>query len=108
MTRYFLTGWLTVCLAYGLLAMPLQAAAASETSGNAGAAAVQQLKQGEEMLTRLKNGLTVYIIKDARFPLVCTRLYVGTGSANERPDQAGISHVLEHMVFKGTKDRPKG
>lgn len=107
MTKTFLAGWLTVCMALGFALTPDRAAAASGTSGNAGAA-VHHLKQGEEMLTRLKNGLTVYIIKDARFPLVCTRLYVGTGSANERPDQAGISHVLEHMVFKGTKDRPKG
>ena len=60
------------------------------------------------MLTRLPNGLTVYILKDTRFPLVCTRLYVRTGSANEEPRHAGISHVLEHMVFKGTEHRPKG
>ena len=105
MTKVFLAGWLAVCMALGVVAAPERAAAATETSGGAG---VQRLKQGEEMLTRLKNGLTVYIIKDARFPLVCTRLYVGTGSANELPAQAGISHVLEHMVFKGTKDRPKG
>lgn len=106
MTKLFLSGWLAVCMAFGLVT----AVGAADASGTPDAAdgAVRHLKQGEEMLTRLKNGLTVYIIKDARFPLVCTRLYVGTGSANERPDQAGISHVLEHMVFKGTKDRPKG
>ncbi|MBQ9537045.1 MAG: insulinase family protein [Desulfovibrionaceae bacterium] len=62
----------------------------------------------DEILTRLPNGLTVYIVKDTRFPLVLTRLYVHTGSANERAEQAGISHLLEHMVFKGTKLRPKG
>ena len=56
----------------------------------------------------LPNGLTVYVVKDVRFPLVATRLYVRTGSANEKPDQAGISHLLEHMVFKGTEHRPKG
>ena len=61
-----------------------------------------------ELLLRLANGLTVYIIRDTRFPLVSTRLFVATGSAHERPEEAGISHVLEHMVFKGTKHRPKG
>ncbi len=61
-----------------------------------------------EILTRLANGLNVYIIRDSRFPLVSTRLFVATGSANERPEEAGISHVLEHMVFKGTDHRPKG
>ncbi|MDR1659185.1 MAG: insulinase family protein [Desulfovibrio sp.] len=62
----------------------------------------------EERLTRLPNGLAVYLVKDARFPLVCTRLYVNTGSASETAAQAGISHLLEHMVFKGTDHRPKG
>ncbi|MDR3319860.1 MAG: insulinase family protein [Desulfovibrio sp.] len=61
-----------------------------------------------ERLTRLPNGFTVYVIKDTRFPLVCTRLYVNTGSVNETPKQAGISHLLEHMVFKATDHRPKG
>lgn len=90
-------------LLLGILLVPQLAAAAPQaapanpsTSGNA------------TMLVRLKNGLTVYIIRDSRFPLVCTRLFVGTGSANETAEQAGISHVLEHMVFKGTEKRPKG
>ena len=67
-----------------------------------------QAKAAETRLVRLSNGLTVYIIRDTRFPLVCTRLYVRAGSSNEEPSQAGISHVLEHMVFKGTEKRPKG
>ncbi|MBQ7607698.1 MAG: insulinase family protein [Desulfovibrionaceae bacterium] len=62
----------------------------------------------KEILVTLDNGLSVYIIRDARFPLVCTRLYVYTGSSHESEEQAGISHVLEHMVFKGTETRPKG
>ncbi len=59
-------------------------------------------------ILRLDNGLTVLILKDDRFPLVSTRLYVHAGSAREKPEQAGISHLLEHMVFKGTERRPKG
>lgn len=61
-----------------------------------------------ETVFRLSNGLTVYLIEDKRFPMVCTRLYVRTGSTHETPEQFGISHVLEHMVFKGTKTRPAG
>ena len=45
-------------------------------------------------VTRLKNGLSVLILKDSRFPLVSTRLYVHAGSVYEKPEQAGISHVL--------------
>ncbi|MGE4551952.1 MAG: M16 family metallopeptidase [Desulfovibrionaceae bacterium] len=56
---------------------------------------------------RLENGLTVLIKQDKRFPLANVRLYVHAGSAYEKPEQAGISHLLEHMVFKGTTDRPK-
>lgn len=69
---------------------------------------IPSVERGDELLTRLPNGLSVYVIRDKRFPLVCTRLYVRTGSANEDPRQAGISHILEHMVFKGTEQRPKG
>ena len=58
--------------------------------------------------TRLENGLTVLVKKDTRFPLVSLRLYVHAGSAYEDPKEAGISHMLEHMVFKGTAGRPKG
>ncbi|MDR3074220.1 MAG: insulinase family protein [Deltaproteobacteria bacterium] len=59
-------------------------------------------------LTYLTNGLAVAVKKDSRFPLVSLRLYVHAGSAYETPEQAGISHQLEHMVFKGTESRPKG
>ena len=63
---------------------------------------------GRTLLTRLPNGLTVLVKKDDRFPLVSLRLYVHAGSAYERAGEEGISHVLEHMVFKGTEKRPKG
>ncbi|MDR0239057.1 MAG: insulinase family protein, partial [Deltaproteobacteria bacterium] len=59
-------------------------------------------------LTRLANGLAVLVIKDDRFPLVSTRLYVHAGAAFESKGEEGISHLLEHMVFKGTSSRPTG
>ena len=90
-------------LLLGILLLPQLAAAAPQA-----APANPSTSGNDTMLVRLKNGLTVYIIRDSRFPLVCTRLFVATGSANETAEQAGISHVLEHMVFKGTEKRPKG
>jgi zinc protease len=57
---------------------------------------------------RLANGLQVVIQPDKRFPLVSMRLYVHAGSAYETDKEAGISHLLEHMVFKGTQRRPTG
>jgi zinc protease len=57
---------------------------------------------------RLKNGLGVLIKEDDRFPLAHIRMLVHAGSAYETPAQAGISHVLEHMVFKGAGNMKPG
>ena len=59
-------------------------------------------------LVRLKNGMSVLVREDDRFPLVNIRILVHAGSAYETPAQAGISHVLEHMVFKGAGDPGPG
>ncbi len=59
-------------------------------------------------VTVLENGLRVLVVEDSRFPLVSVRLYVHAGGAYEASDKAGISHLLEHMVFRGTKKRPDG
>jgi len=64
--------------------------------------------KGDTHIVKLRNGLTVLIKEDDRFPLVNVRLYVHAGSAYETPQIAGISHLLEHMVFKGTKKRGPG
>jgi zinc protease len=72
-----------------------------------GVAMLTQPAQAAE-LTRLANGLSVLVIKDERFPLVSTRLYVHAGAAFEGKGEEGISHLLEHMVFKGTSSRPAG
>lgn len=66
----------------------------------------ENLTKKHPIVTRLCNGLTVLVLEDSRFPLVSTRLYVHAGSAYEKPEQSGISHILEHMVFKGTESRP--
>lgn len=71
------------------------------------AAVPAPIAASSEQHLRLSNGLEVSLIRDTRFPLAYTRLYVRTGSSNEEPTQYGISHVLEHMVFKGTKKFPK-
>ncbi|MBR3879977.1 MAG: insulinase family protein [Mailhella sp.] len=57
---------------------------------------------------RLENGLTVLVKEDSRFPLVAVRLFVKAGSAWEKPEEAGMSHLLEHMVFKGSKTSGPG
>jgi len=71
-------------------------------------AAASPSRAGEARLARLPNGLSVLVQPDSRFPLVSLRLYVHAGSSFEKPGQAGISHLLEHMVFKGTAKRKPG
>ncbi len=56
--------------------------------------------------TKLPNGVRVLCIPMASVESVTALVLVKTGSRNETEEQAGISHVLEHMVFKGTKSYP--
>ena len=53
----------------------------------------------------LPNGLTLILDPDPTAPVVSAQIWVETGSMHEdRHHGAGISHFLEHMVFKGTRD----
>ena len=56
--------------------------------------------------TTLKNGLKVIIREDHRSPIVMTQIWYGVGSSDESGNLLGISHVLEHMMFKGTQKVP--
>ena len=53
----------------------------------------------------LSNGLRVIGEKIDHFRSVSVGLWLGTGSQYETPAEAGLSHFLEHMVFKGTAKR---
>jgi predicted Zn-dependent peptidase len=55
--------------------------------------------------TTVPNGLVVLTEKLPGVRSAATGLYVRTASAHERREQMGISHLLEHMVFKGTERR---
>lgn len=52
----------------------------------------------------LANGLQVIVQEDHRAPVVMTQVWYRVGSTYEPPGLTGISHVLEHMMFKGTRD----
>ena len=53
--------------------------------------------------TRLSNGLKVLLLEDHKVPLVSVQVWYRTGSRNEQFGKTGISHLLEHMMFKGSK-----
>lgn len=52
---------------------------------------------------QLKNGLTVLLLPSNKAPVVSVQMWVRTGSADEAPAVSGISHFIEHLVFKGTR-----
>ena len=53
----------------------------------------------------LPNGLKLVLVPDDHVESVCFGLFVESGSRHELPGYAGISHLIEHMLFKGTKTR---
>ncbi|MBD2386420.1 M16 family metallopeptidase [Cylindrospermum sp. FACHB-282] len=56
--------------------------------------------------TVLDNGLTVLTKEVHTAPVVSVQVWYKVGSRNEGPGINGISHQLEHLMFKGTTDRP--
>lgn len=56
--------------------------------------------------TVLENGLTVLTKEVHNAPVVTVQVWYGVGSAIEAPGINGIAHQLEHLMFKGTKNRP--
>lgn len=50
----------------------------------------------------LDNGLKVLLLEDHRSPVITVQVWYRVGSRNERVGLSGISHYLEHMMFKGT------
>jgi zinc protease len=56
----------------------------------------------------LDNGLTVLLQANHSAPVVALNMWVKVGSIYERDAEAGISHVYEHMLFKGTSTRGVG
>ena len=55
----------------------------------------------------LKNGMHIVVSRDTRSPVVLVSLWYHVGSANEHDGITGISHLLEHMMFRGTRNVPE-
>ncbi|MBI3358151.1 MAG: insulinase family protein [Nitrospirae bacterium] len=58
--------------------------------------------------TVLKNGLSVILVEENKAPVVTFQVWYKVGSRNERIGKTGLSHLLEHMMFKGTSLHGKG
>ena len=58
------------------------------------------------LYTRLANGLTVILQRTTHAPVASFWVYYRVGSRNERTGETGLSHFVEHMLFKGTPTFP--
>jgi len=76
-----------ILLLFGLLFIPLSEA---------------DLKE-QVFETILPNGLKVILLENHKAPLVTFQVWYRVGSRNEPWGKTGMSHVLEHMMFKGTR-----
>jgi zinc protease len=100
-----------VAAAIALAMLPLSASAAqpAPAPGNYGRIVSQTYdKQQQVTETHLANGLTILSKERHGAPVVYFSVWYRVGSRNERTGQTGLSHILEHMMFKGTKDLPPG
>lgn len=52
---------------------------------------------------QLKNGMKVVLVESHKSPVLSIQMWVKTGSADEKKGEEGISHFIEHLVFKGTR-----
>ena len=81
-----------LCLGAALMALPM-ALAASEP---------------QVFETRLDNGLKILVQEDHRAPVVVSQVWYKVGASSEYAGVTGVSHMLEHMMFKGTARHPAG
>ncbi|MDP3420345.1 MAG: pitrilysin family protein, partial [Thiobacillus sp.] len=56
----------------------------------------------------LENGMRVIVKEDRRAPVMVSQVWYRAGSIDEFNGTTGVAHVLEHMMFKGTKAVPPG
>lgn len=71
--------------------------------GIAGAATAADVHEYE-----LDNGMRVFVREDHRAPVVVSQVWYRVGSIDEHRGITGVSHVLEHMMFKGTDELEAG
>jgi len=90
-----------ICLAIaGLLAAPAWAEAPADPIPGLLATAKAQFQ--DVQVETLPNGLKVYLLPVKGAPVVTTMVAYKVGSCDEDKDQTGLSHYLEHLLFKGT------
>src|SRR5439155_11154784 len=77
--------------------------AAEPTAGDEGLVRTAQGLFKDLRRETLPNGLRVYLMPVKGAPTVTTMVAYRVGSGDEDKDQTGLSHYLEHLLFKGTE-----
>lgn len=62
----------------------------------------------DSRVTMLDNGLKVITVEDHKSPVVTFQIWYKVGAIDESAGTTGLTHLMEHMMFKGTKKYPKG
>ncbi len=70
--------------------------------------ALPAIAHAEAQEFKLKNGLTLIVQEDHRSPVVVSQVWYRAGALDEVNGKTGVAHLLEHMMFKGTKQVPAG
>lgn len=71
-----------------------------------GMVVAQEKIQGKVQEKILSNGLKILVLEDHRAPVVVSQIWYKVGSSYEYDGITGVSHSLEHMMFKGTTKYP--
>lgn len=67
------------------------------------------LDQVDEIQTyKLSNGMKIIVVESHHDPVVVSQVWYKVGASSEHNGITGISHVVEHMMFKGTSEYPAG
>ena len=106
MARYFNRRYFNCLAAAAVLLLPAAAAQATPNYGTVVSQSVDKVQGVTE--THLANGLTILSKEAHAAPVVYFSVWYKVGSRNEISGQTGLSHILEHMMFKGTNDLPPG
>ncbi len=91
-------------------AAPAAAPSAGRTAGASGphTKAAQAANAAGAQLFTLANGMQLIVQPDHRAPTAVHMVWVRVGSMDEVDGTSGVAHVLEHMMFKGSKTVPPG
>lgn len=73
-----------------------------------GASTVESSLLPDVEVVELENGFRALLVERGPLPVVASLLWYRVGSRDERTGETGVSHFLEHMMFKGTDRFPKG